>query len=272
MDNPIDAVLEQTLPWRGVCAFSLVSGRLRANAAAHRLPEKPASIITAVFPYSLDDSRYEGSDIARFACVADYHKVVLARLETAAAGLKALYPDEEFTCFCDHSPIPEPFAAAAAGLGFIGKNNLLVHPLFGSWVVIGEIVTGMVLEPSSGLEDACGDCRLCVEACPAGILDSRPFDKTRCISYVTQRKGALTGVEEAAVAAGGSAWGCDICQRVCPRNLHASKQPLGEFAASFIPDAAASLHATGRVYAWRGPAAIERNLHLLEQPDGNTSF
>ncbi|HOU09607.1 MAG TPA: DUF1730 domain-containing protein [Clostridiales bacterium] len=271
MDERIDAVLEQTLPWRGVCAFDAVSGRLRANSAARRLPGNPHSVIAAVFPYSLEDSRYEGADLARFACVADYHKAVLDRLEAAAAGLKALYPDEDFACFCDHSPIDEPFAAAATGLGFVGKNNLLIHPLFGSWVVIGEIVTGMALEPSAVQAGGCGSCRLCEEACPAGILNSRPFDKKRCLSYIAQCKGALDPREQCALAAGGSAWGCDICQRVCPHNLRAVKQPLREFAESFMPAASDGLRASDRVYAGRGAAVVERNLRLLENADGNSS-
>lgn len=271
MDNRADSVLNQTLPWRGICDFAAVSGRLRANSAACRLPEKPASIIAAVFPYSLEDSLYEKTDIARFACAADYHKVALARLEAAAVGLKALFPGEEFACFCDHSPVPEPFAAAAAGLGFVGKNNLLIHPLFGSWVAIGEIVTSLVLEPSAGQGGSCGDCRLCQEACPTGVLGEQPFDKDRCLSHITQRKGTLTPSEQNAVAAGGSAWGCDICQRVCPRNRLAEKQPLGEFAAGFIPRAADGIKAPGRVFAWRGTAVIERNLRLLEKSDGNTA-
>ncbi len=271
MDERIDAVLEQTLPWRGVCAFDAVSGRLRANSAARRLPGNPHSVIAAVFPYSLEDSRYEGADLARFACVADYHKAVLDRLEAAAAGLKALYPDEDFACFCDHSPIDEPFAAAATGLGFVGKNNLLIHPLFGSWVVIGEIVTGMALEPSAVQAGGCGSCRLCEEACPAGILNSRPFDKKRCLSYIAQCKGALDPREQCALAAGGSAWGCDICQRVCPHNLRAVKQPLREFAESSMPRPPTGWRGQARGKPAGGPAVGERTWRLLENADGNSS-
>jgi len=270
MDNRLDPLLEQTLPLRGVCVFSRVKDRLLDNSAARRLPANPASIIAAVFPYSLQDSSYDRADISRFASVTDYHKVVLTRLEAAAAGLKELFPNEEFACFCDNSPIPEPFAAAAAGLGFVGKNNLLIHPLFGSWVFIGEIVTSLLLKPSDAPEGGCGACRLCEKACPAGILGKQLFDKTRCLSHITQRKGALTLQEQRIVTAGGSAWGCDACQRICPYNLHAKKQPLPEFEASFQPCAISGADPAGRVYAWRGVEVIERNLRLLGRTNGNT--
>src|SRR5919109_1136902 len=104
--------------------------------------------------------------------------------------------------------------AARAGVGFYGKNTMLITRRHGSWVVLGTLVTEVEIEPSAPLELDCGSCRLCVDACPTGALDEPGvLDSTRCLSYWTQAPGAIPEPYRAAL--GNQVYGCDICQDVC---------------------------------------------------------
>ena len=117
--------------------------------------------------------------------------------------------------------------AARAGLGFYGKNTLLITRKHGSWVVLGTLVTDVEIEPSPPLELDCGSCTLCIEACPTGALDEPGVvDSTRCLSYWTQSPEADPG----AVPRGArrQVYGCDICQDVCPWNRGIEKRRAGE--------------------------------------------
>jgi epoxyqueuosine reductase len=108
-------------------------------------------------------------------------------------------------------------AAARSGIGFYGKNTMLITPLQGSWVVLGTLVTDVELEPTPPLELDCGSCRLCVDACPTGALDDPgTLDSTRCLSYWTQAPRAIP--EPYREELGATVYGCDICQDVCPWN------------------------------------------------------
>jgi epoxyqueuosine reductase len=108
-------------------------------------------------------------------------------------------------------------AAARSGVGFYGKNTMLITRLHGSWVVLGTLVSDRELEPTPPLETDCGDCRLCVDACPTGALDEPgTLDATKCLSYWTQAPAPIP--EEYRSALGAQVYGCDICQDVCPWN------------------------------------------------------
>ena len=120
-------------------------------------------------------------------------------------------------------------AAARAGVGFYGKNTLLITKRHGSWVVLGTLVTQAQVEPTPPLDLDCGSCTLCIEACPTGALDEPgTLDSTRCLSYWTQSPQTIP--EEYRTEIGGMVYGCDICQDVCPWNRGVEKrradQPL----------------------------------------------
>jgi epoxyqueuosine reductase len=113
--------------------------------------------------------------------------------------------------------------ARRAGLGFYGKNTLLITPRHGSWVVLGALVTDVELEASAPLGLDCGSCRLCIDACPTGALDEPGvLDSTRCLSYWTQAPRAIP--EPCLEELGASVYGCDICQDVCPWNRGVEKR------------------------------------------------
>jgi epoxyqueuosine reductase len=114
-------------------------------------------------------------------------------------------------------------AAVRAGVGFYGKNTMLITRTHGSWVVLGTLVTDVVIEPSSPLDLNCGSCRLCIDACPTGALDEPgTLDATRCLSYWTQAPESIPPDYRAEL--GDSVYGCDICQDACPWNRGVEKR------------------------------------------------
>jgi len=118
-------------------------------------------------------------------------------------------------------------AAARAGVGFYGKNTMLITRRFGSWVVLGTLVTDRELEATPPLELDCGSCTLCIEACPTGALDDPgTLDATKCLSYWTQSPHEMP--REYARELGAQVYGCDICQDVCPWNRGIEKRRAGQ--------------------------------------------
>jgi epoxyqueuosine reductase len=116
--------------------------------------------------------------------------------------------------------------AARAGVGFYGKNTMLITRRHGSWVVLGTLVTAVEIEPSPPLDADCGDCRLCIDACPTGALDEPgTLDATRCLSYWTQAPAPIP--ERYREALGGLVYGCDVCQDVCPWNRGVERRRRG---------------------------------------------
>ncbi len=117
-------------------------------------------------------------------------------------------------------------AAARAGLGFYGKNTMLITQRHGSWVVLGTLVTEVELGPSPPLDAGCGSCTLCIEACPTGALDEPGMlDATRCLSYWTQAPAAVP--EHYRAELGATVYGCDVCQDACPWNRGVEKRRAG---------------------------------------------
>jgi len=264
MDKRAVDILDRTSPCWGVCDFKDVSGRLLSCRAVGRLPENAVSVIVTLFPYYLGEERYEGANISRYAVVPDYHVAMKQRLESAARELRKIYPNEQFEAFCGSSPVSEVFAAELAGLGARGKNGLLITGKYGSWVFIGEIVTTMEL-PKTDLDvKPCLGCGLCVRACPTGALSENCFDKEKCLSHIGQQKGDIPKEYTAVMRSIGSAWGCDECQKVCPRNQNAAVTEIGEFVKNVRVKASVNDDLADRAYSWRGHDVIERNLKFLE--------
>jgi len=117
--------------------------------------------------------------------------------------------------------------AARAGLGFYGKNTLLITQRHGSWVVLGTLVTDVEVEATAAMSTNCGSCTLCIDACPTGALDEPgTLDATRCLSYWTQSPDSIPSEYREAI--GASLYGCDICQDVCPWNRGVEKRRAGE--------------------------------------------
>jgi epoxyqueuosine reductase len=158
----------------------------------------------------------------------DAYETLRERLDALGRRLGGSY-----RVFVDANQHVDREAAARSGVGFYGKNTLLITRRHGSWVVLGTVVTDVELEPTPPLSLDCGDCRLCIDACPTGALDEPgTLDSTRCLSYWTQAPEPPPA--EYREHLGAQVYGCDICQDVCPWNRGVEKRRAGK---ALPPDA-----------------------------------
>jgi len=156
--------------------------------------------------------------VARYARGRDYHKVLKRRCRDLMDRIRTVEPKFEGRAFVDSGRLAERSLAAAAGLGWIGRNGCLVVPGLGSYVVLAEIVCNLPLRPGKPLEPQCGDCRACLDACSAGAcLGDGTIDARRCASYLTIEHDGDIDVRRRP-AMGNCVFGCDRCQEVCPHN------------------------------------------------------
>ncbi|MEM6333852.1 MAG: tRNA epoxyqueuosine(34) reductase QueG [Planctomycetota bacterium] len=164
--------------------------------------------------------------VARYAAGDDYHVVMKKRLHAAADRLRAEFPGAAFKACVDTAPLMEREHAARAGLGWIGKHTLLIHPRHGSYVLLGALVTSLDLagnaEPSGDMSrltsgGGCGTCTRCIDACPTGCITPYSVDASRCISYLTIEHRSDVPAELRGMMGDWLA-GCDVCQEVCPWN------------------------------------------------------
>ncbi len=206
--------------------------------------------------------------ISRYAWGQDYHRVVKERL---VAMINMIEPvlGHSWLPFVDTGPVFEKAYAQKAGLGFIGKNTLLIHPIWGSFVFLGVILTDMHLRPTTSQrpQHACGSCTKCVDACPSGALKPFSLDATRCIGHINNMySGDLVGVDFHA-----NLFGCDTCQDACPYNKKAAFKhgspflPEHEYNRFPRPQQVLNLSNKGIKRAFHGtPVAIQRPRRLKQ--------
>jgi epoxyqueuosine reductase len=183
------------------------------------------SVIVAGAIYNTEEPgsrvRDPGSvQVARYARGQDYHIVLAERLERLAAWMREQQSDPfETAIFVDKHHVQERVYAQHAGIGWIGKNSCVINPELGSFMFLCGIATSLALDVDAPATDQCGACTLCIDSCPTGaIVDAHVVDATRCISYLTiEIPGAIP--ESQRQQLGNHAYGCDICQDVCPWNL-----------------------------------------------------
>lgn len=184
------------------------------------------SIVAVTLNYNQPNPREEGMPrIARYALGRDYHKVIKGKLVKLARWIETERPGARCRPCVDSAPIMERDYAQLAGLGWFGKNTMLIDSKRGSWFFIGLLLTTVDFEADLPATGGCGSCRACIDACPTGAIvheDGRwQVDARRCISYLTiEHRGPI----EPDTA--GWAFGCDICQEVCPFNEPRETHPL----------------------------------------------
>jgi epoxyqueuosine reductase len=178
------------------------------------------SIICVAMNYytELQPAREGEGRVARYALGNDYHDYIKDRLFALADWVRTQVPEAQTRVGVDTAPVMEKELAARAGIGWMGKNTLVINPSIGSYVLLGEILTTLELPADDPIADRCGSCTRCIDACPTGALD-HPYqlDATKCISYLTiEHRGEISA--ELQSKTGDWLFGCDICQDVCPWN------------------------------------------------------
>lgn len=247
-------------------ARSLVAVALAYGSPRERVPSRPGH------PHGV---------VSRYAWGMDYHTVMRVQLEKLARALSdAAGREISWKPAVDTTALLDRAVAVRAGIGWIGKNGLLITERHGSWVFLGSLVTDLDLEatdppahPGPAFPD-CADCDLCISACPTQALTA-PYtlDSSQCLSFVTQKKGEIP--ERYREPLGRRMWGCDTCQTVCPKN----RGVLPGLEEAFIPDAGQAfpdplrvLGLSGRQFrreyghtaaAWRGYPVWKRNALIV---------
>ncbi|MDB4867543.1 MAG: queG [Cohnella sp.] len=208
--------------------------------------------------------------LSRSAWGEDYHQALRRRLERLTAWLAERVPEARLMSMVDTGALADRAVAERAGIGWSGKNCSIITPEWGSWVYLGEMITDLPLPPDHPVEESCGDCTRCIDACPTGALvGPGQLNAQICISYVTQTKGLVD--EEMMQKIGNRLYGCDTCQIVCPVNRgvdnrhHVELLPDPEVAKPLLRPLLAMGNREFRekfgssAAAWRGRKPIQRN-------------
>jgi epoxyqueuosine reductase len=186
--------------------------------------ENPRSIISiaVAYPSKMTDppksvpGAYRGI-ISRSAWGKDYHHVLRDRLSRLEQFIRERVPDARMESMVDTGVLVDRAVAERAGIGWVGKNCAVITPEFGSWVYLGEMITNIPFAPDTPVTEDCGDCTICIDACPTdALVGPGQLNANRCVSFVTQTKGWIDG--ELKEKIGNRLYGCDTCQIVCPKN------------------------------------------------------
>lgn len=182
--------------------------------------EDARSYVIVAIPYNNDFYKnFSAYKVSRYALLNDYHHVLKIILREILAELIIAYPDLKYDIFVDSKPIFESSLAVKAGLGFIGKNSCLIIPEKGSWYFLGGVLFNKEFSGESQIiENKCGTCTKCINACPVGaIVEPFVIDANKCLSYLTiEHKGDIKDILPAGKHK--NIMGCDVCQAVCPHN------------------------------------------------------
>lgn len=240
------------------------------------LPEAKSIIsIALAYPSRINNPPKSTKDdrrgiFCRASWGVDYHHVLRDRLEKLTNFIKGKFPEATSKLMVDTGELSDSAVAERAGIGFSGKNTLIITPEFGSFVYLGELITNIPFVPDAPLEDSCGDCRICIDACPTGaIVQAGQLDSQRCLAFLTQTKDFLPDKFRDSI--GTRVYGCDTCQAVCPRNKqvdfhnHTEFEPDPEVAK---PKLKPMLRMSNRDFRekfghvagfWRGKKPLQRN-------------
>jgi epoxyqueuosine reductase len=223
------------------------------------LVEGAKSVISLIYSYHTDKIQGdpEAPILSKYAYGLDYHFVMKDKMHELFDSIKSKHPEARGRVFVDSAPVLDRAWAKQAGLGWIGRNSMLISRTVGSFVFIGEIILNLELEYNDLPEsDFCGSCNRCIEACPTmAILDNRTIDSERCISYQTiENKGEISPEIEDKLS--GRVFGCDICQDVCPWN----RKAMNHHEPAFEPGPAL-LEMSGEDWLKLGPEEFEKLFH-----------
>lgn len=231
------------------------------------------SIIVLAMSYNIEllekpDYRLRGL-LSKSSWGMDYHRILNKKIEELIGEIKSRI-DFEYKYFVDTGPLVDRELAKKSGLGYYGKNASIINPEYGSFIFLGYILTDLDIEKDEEIEEECGECDLCIRACPTGALES-PYrvNPKKCISYLTQTKDDIP--LELRGKMGIKLYGCDTCQNVCPKNKGIKKSTNKEFYPSLTKgylDIEEMMTISNREFkkkyghmagSWRGRKIIKRN-------------
>lgn len=258
-------------------ASGFEKGTIEERTTPEVLQRGAASIISIALAYPsriIDPPKSKKGERRGIFCRAswgtDYHVVLRDRLNKLDAFIKEKVPGAETNLMVDTGELSDRAVAERAGVGFSGKNTSLITKEFGSYVYLGEMITTIPLPPDEPIEDGCGDCTRCMDACPTGALvEGGRLNAQRCIAYLTQTKDFLP--DEFRTKIGTRVYGCDTCQAVCPYNRqidvhnHSEFEPEPEVAKPLLKP---MLRMSNREFRgtfghisgfWRGKNPLQRN-------------
>ena len=232
----------------------------------------PKSAIVCLFPYYVEHNG--PSNLSRYTWGTDYHLVINEYLEKLIEKLQKMNTSAQFSIHCDTSPLADRYMAYLAGLGFYGKNNCFISPKWGSYVMIGTILTTLEFEPNTPLGQSCMGCNRCITACLGQCLGHDEFKYDTCKSYLTQKKGDLTNEEETIIRKTPLVFGCDVCQEVCPHNQSIPATPIPGFQRiepyidinelETLTNKEFKAKYGNRAFSWRGKKILIRNQNIIE--------
>ncbi|MBN2604933.1 MAG: tRNA epoxyqueuosine(34) reductase QueG [Bacilli bacterium] len=263
-----------------VFGFISVTEYLKEYLKHHKTIPKPLStklegyktIITLGLSYPSQETKYMGKGygiLSRYSYQLDYHIVFRLKLEKMEKKLQKL--GLKTASSVDVSPLNERMAASLSNMGYIGKNQFLIHHKYGSYLYLATMLIDQAVSKEIQIMDDCGDCSICVKACPTNALDGG-FLKNRCLSYLTQAKQEFSYEEISKIDR--MIYGCDICQNVCPKNkgidfhLHPEFEPSGIENVDLRKMLSFSNQAYLEIYgknasSWRGGLVMKRNALCL---------
>lgn len=259
------------------------SGFEHQNIDERVYPDKifnqPRSIIAIALAYPTrmhqraPRSEYKRGYFARASWGTDYHTILRAKMTQLIEKIRQLAGDDASIAFkpmVDTGELVDVAVAQRAGLGFIGKNGLLITKEFGSWVYLGEIITNIDFPPDTPIPCQCGECTRCIDFCPpSALLGDGHLNAQRCLSFQTQTKGMMPAEFRPMIR--NVIYGCDICQLVCPFNkgkdthFHPDMEPDPEAVS---PELVPLLDISNKQFkekfgalagAWRGKKPLQRN-------------
>ena len=186
------------------------------------------TIISIAFPYLYNLDSNEKTQFSKYTLGKDYHAVTTEYMMKICKFIEGM--GAKAMCFVDSNALPERYIACNSGVGFIGKNNTLITEKYGSYVFLGEIITDLIMEPDKPILQKCGDCEMCLEACPTKSIVKGKVginnDANICLSYITQKKH----IEDSWFGKlNGRIFGCDTCQKACPYNSEIDFSAISEF-------------------------------------------
>lgn len=230
-------------------------------------------VIIVAIPYHLNDKKINKDEtiFSSSSWGTDYHIILREKLEKLIVFLQPKYPNEKFIALVDSHKLDERYYAYKSGIGFYGKNGLIINEKLGSKIFLGMILTTYKFNDEFIIEKKCMNCNKCEKKCPGNCIGNESIDYNRCLSYLTQKK-VLTIEEEKKI--NDLVYGCDVCTSICPYNKIGKGLPCFSYDKNILFKLEEIFDYSNKSFkekygyyagSWRGKKNIKRNLELIRR-------